>query len=146
MARRTKVTVNRPALRRMFVRGSEVDRFAVRLRDDILTDAVAFAPVRTGNLKDALRAGRTGSNGTGRNFRVYVDLRQAPYAEYVVEGTGTINSSPRWMELYKYSPPPAQWAQFAASRARFRQEVAGQYANGFLESALRYGLSRHGLG
>lgn len=116
--------------------GGMIYRWLRTIDDEVVLDAIARCPKRTGHLASTIR-GTVAGNQYGVFAKVYAD---AHYASYVHEGTHT-PIVPTTANYLKWNG----WGIWARPKPWRRPEVRGQASQPFLREALRDVLRLHHL-
>lgn len=131
------VFIDNAALDRLTLPGGMVNRYVGRLAVEVVVEAAARAPVRTGAMKASIRLGGGSSNQYGCSERVSIGVG---YGIYVTRGTGPLiySANGKPMPVGKSSGEPSDmWT--------WRNVVRGQEANNFMAEALHSVMVRHGI-
>lgn len=131
------VFIDNAALDRLTLPGGMVNRYVGRLAVEVLAEAAARAPVRTGAMKASLRLGGGSANQYGCSERVSIGVG---YGIYVTRGTGPyiFSRNGKAMPVGKSSgEPESSWT--------WANPVRGQAPNNFLAAALHDVMVRHGI-
>lgn len=136
-------SVDRAAIARLVQPSGMVDRWLRDIALEIMLDAKAAAPMRSGRLRDSIGSDRRGSTATRVTFRVYASV---PYAAYVERGTtGPITANLARSPGGQFTGGRG-WLPVGKSQGHistYAKSVRGQAAQRFLQRSMEEVLSYH---